>query len=138
MTTPDDKSMPQPMHERIERTWRSHPVVTLSGLVAIVTIAAGIWPVVSYLAGHYVTTDEAHDMELRLRRETVSMRVQLTVNQQMVARNRKNDCDIKREAKEQMSPLERVACSQYDEDYRAATSRLEEAQKAAATTYREK
>lgn len=66
-------------------------------------------------------------MEARIFRTAAWDRVQMLRQETIVSRNRVNDCDVKRDNRDPMSTLERAACSQYADEFRAATRRHEDA-----------
>jgi hypothetical protein len=78
---------------------------------------------------------EFDDFKASYTRESAGVFLQLLENKVYVARNRVNDCEIMR-GKQQMSTLERAACSQYDAEYVEAKRRFENQQTAASQTWR--
>ena len=131
--------IPEKIHESFSTAWESHPIAAISGIVALIGALVSIWPAITWISGHFQTAEDARQMELRLHRETAALRVDAARQSQFAARNRVNDCNIRRTSKDVvMSTLEQNACAQYDDDYRNATARLDDAIRAASTAYRDK
>lgn len=146
MTKPKPKER---MHARIERTWTNHPMITLSTVIGVVTLISLVAPGVLWAINHFQTVEDSKRLEQELRglianyqtanaRTTAWAQVQAIKNEVVALRNRANDCDIKSDKKDRMTPLERQACSQYQEEFEDATRRFNEARKAALDTTKEK
>jgi len=132
--------MPKPspradrMRERMRSTWRSHPAITISGLVGVVGFMVSVWPAISWLSNHFETAEDARVMELRIRRDSAWTRVELMRQQTFVMRNRVNDC----RGNPAKTKFEQQVCDTYEDDYKAAIKRFEEAQATALQITKEK
>lgn len=137
------------MHKRIERTWTNHPLVSLGTIATLVTIIVAVAPFVFGWLKNFDTVEDAkrredHLLALIVAHQANDIRVsawaslQAIKNEQVALRNRVNDCDIRLEKRETMSPLERQACAQYRAENEDATRRFNEARRAALETTKEK
>jgi hypothetical protein len=114
--------------------------------VGVVATLAGA---VTWVDHHFISADEAQAMETRImgearaRESRVMRRLEWAAvtdarRDAIVARNRVNECNIKREKKDEtMSQLERSVCAQYDDDLHLAQGEYEKALSAAKAMSKE-
>lgn len=121
---------------RITDTWHRRPWLTLTTLGTAVAILSAVGPAI--LAGvHYFTTHgEFVQHQLHDESKDAWNSVQLIRLETVQARNRVNDCDIRRE-QTKMTDLERSACATYRAEYESAVKSFEAAQSAAMATTKE-
>ena len=133
------KAKPQ-MSARLTATWHNHPLFTLGTIVSLFTLITLGSPWINSAFHYFETADEAKQREASLRaliandererkRENAWARVQSIKNSQIALRNRVNDCDIKKDKRDTMTPLERQACKQYQDEFDDAVRQFNQAQK---------
>ena len=132
------KTQPRSPSARITETWHRRPWLTLTTIGTAVAILSAVGPVVVATL-HYFTThaefvahqqhDEAKDAWSAVRQAESD-----AINR----RNRVNDCNVLREKKGALSPLERAVCLQYDDDLRDAQAALVKLKAEALLTTKEK
>ena len=89
----------------------------LGSLAVVLTAIIGglIW-----ISAHFESSSDAA--------RSAAWTAKALADQQVLAlRNRVNDCAIRREQPPPMSPLERAACKQYDDEFSAATASAQQA-----------
>jgi hypothetical protein len=126
------------MHERLARAWYEHPIAVITSIFALLAAAAGASPLILGALNYYQTTADAdkhkaHDEQVAAWQSVQMLRMEATV-----ARNRVNDCNVRREQKLSLTPIERAACLQYEQDFGSANTRLADAQRRAMETTKEK
>lgn len=146
---------------------RRHPWLTWSTLSTIVGLLPVLGAIAAWGFGFLETSAQAKALEDRLRSETAAhvaliygelnklkasvearwasddrssagMFLQLLENRVIVARNKINDCNILREKKMMMTPMEMSSCFQYESNYAEAKRRWENQQSSAMQTWRGK
>lgn len=144
------KAVPKaPMHERMKEAWYQHPVAIVSGVLIFLGAAVSATPAIQWAVGYYQTSENAKAMEARLRAEleaykTVKQRNDAWAKSQdlrrdtVLARNRVNDCNLLKERKSGLTPLEKNVCQQYDDELRLATSKFDKAQSDADSMSKDK
>lgn len=145
---------------RAARALHHHPILSWTAIGGILAIMMFVGPVIIWAAGLVETRWHATATEDKLRGEMVAhvalLRaeaktfhdefagfktninrnmawglVQTVSLQTTTLRNRVNDCEIRAAKREPMTELERVACSQYRQEFDDATRRFNEARAAA-------
>lgn len=145
---------------RAARAMTRHPVWSWTAIAGVITVLTFLGPVVIWAAGLVETRWHASAVEDKLRGEMVAhvalLRaeaktfhdefagfktninrnmawglVQTVSLQTTTLRNRVNDCEIRAAKREPMTELERLACSQYRQEFDDATRRFNEARAAA-------
>lgn len=126
------------MHERLKTAWSTHPWFSISTVVGLLTIATIAAPWLNDALGYFETSANAKKIEKDIRREMAWGSVQSVRAEVIALRNRLNDCNIKRDKKEEMTSLEHSACDQYQEEFDEATRRWNSAKDAAMKKSKDK
>lgn len=122
------------------RTWLTPGNIGTLVMVIGALITSAVW-----IDNRYITADEMKAMETRItarsqQRESAIMRklawsaVTDAKRDAIVARNRVNECNIKRDKREPFTALERAVCTQYEDDLHNAQVAFEAAQQLAKST----
>lgn len=111
---------PPRWHERARATITQHPIT----IGAAASFVVAIYPLVQWVDAHYQTRADAV-------RAMAWTQKALADQQVLVLRNRVNDCGVRREQGGAMTPIEKAACQQYDDEFQAAVRRADEALRAA-------
>lgn len=140
MTKPKPPVKPQPRltSQAVKAAAENHPWWSLTTLGIVVAILAGLAPGIFWAIDYYLPRKEFR-VHLETTARTDAWRdVQSFKRDATVARNRVNDCALIKERKGGMSPLEKAACAQYQDDMDAANAAWVEAQKNARVLSKEK
>lgn len=127
-----------PASTHIVNTWKSHPVATLGTIATLVAVLSGIAPLLIWALHYYATHEELETHKSTEARVTAWGTVQSLKTEQLVLRNRVNDCEIRKETPGKVSALERQACAQYQQEFDDASRRFIEARKVATEMSKEK
>lgn len=127
---------------RMHETARRHPIVTWSGIAALIGVMVSLGPAALWAVNYYVPRYEAAATEAQLRavitdvqkkadRNLAWSSVQAIKTEISVANNRTNDCEIREEKREKMSALEHTTCNDYRAALNDALARFENAKRTA-------
>lgn len=108
---------------RIVGIWHQYPKLTLGTVATLIAIITGIAPWVTGWLSQFITRQE-YDVHLRGEAWRYVETVRLSAT---AARNRVNDCNLLKEQRRAVSPLERATCDQYAQDLAEANAKIADA-----------